>query len=89
MELVPDHERLYFWNVDHLMAMRFWILTTKGLTATAAGAGEMRDDIRGLLRWQEVATGARMNVLAAVLAAGALALLFGWRLVARRASAQR
>jgi hypothetical protein len=71
------------------MAMRFWILTTERLTATTAGCGEMGDDIRALLRWKEVAARSRMTVLAAALAAGALALLFGWGLVARRASAQR
>jgi hypothetical protein len=77
MELMFDHERLDLWNVDHLMAMRFWILTTERLTATAAGCGEMGDDIRALLRWKEGAARARMTVLAAALAAGALALLFG------------
>jgi hypothetical protein len=51
MELVFDHERLDLWNVDHLMAVRFWILTTERLTATAASAGEMGDDISALLRW--------------------------------------
>jgi hypothetical protein len=77
MELMFDHERLDHWNVDHLMAMWFWILTTKGLTATTAGSGEMGDDIRALLHWKEVEAHARMTVLAAVLAASALALLFG------------
>jgi len=51
MELVLDHERLDLWNIDHLMAVRFWILTTKSLTATAPRSGEMRDDIRALLCW--------------------------------------
>ncbi len=37
----------------------------------------MRDDIRALLRWEEVEAGARMPVLAAALAARALGLLFG------------
>jgi len=71
------------------MAARFWILTTERLTATATSAGDMGDDIRALLRWKEVAARARMTVLAAALATGALVLLFGRGLVARRASAQR
>jgi hypothetical protein len=80
MELMFDHERLDLWNVDHQMVMRFWILTTKVLTETAASAGEMGDDIRALLHWKEVAARARMTDMAAALAAGALALLFGWGL---------
>jgi hypothetical protein len=77
MQLMFDHERLDLWNVDHLMAVRFWILTTERLTATATSAGEMGDDIRALLHWKEVAARSRMTALAAALAAGALALLFG------------
>ncbi len=45
--------------------MWFWILTAERLTATAAGCGERRDDIRARLRWEEVAAGARMPALAA------------------------
>ncbi len=80
MKLVLDHEQLDACNVDHLMAVRFWILSTENLTATTARCGEMRADTRALLGSEEVAAGARMPVLAAALAARALGLLFGWGL---------
>ena len=89
MQLMLNHKRLDLWNVNHRMAMRFWIRTAECLTATAAGYGDMGDDFRALLRGEDVAVGARMPLLAGALAARALALLFPWGLVALRASAQR
>jgi hypothetical protein len=75
MQLMLNHKRLDLWNVDHLMAMRFWIHSAECLTATAAGGGNMGDDFRALLCGEEVAAGARMPLLPAALAARALALL--------------
>jgi hypothetical protein len=72
MQLVLSHKRLDLGDVDHLMAMRFWILTAGRLPATAAGAGEMGDDFRALLRGEEIPAGTRMAVLAATLAATAI-----------------
>jgi hypothetical protein len=89
MQLMLNHKRLDLWNVNHLMAMRFWIHTAECLTATAAGGGHMGDDFRALLSGEEVAAGARMPLLPAALAARALALLLAWGLAALRASAQR
>ena len=77
MQLVLNHKRLDLGDLDHLMAMRFSILTAERLPATAAGAGEMGDDLRSLLHGEEIAACARMAVLAAVLVATALAHLVG------------
>jgi len=44
MQLMLNHKRLDLWNVNHLMAMRFWIHTAECLTATAAGGGHIGDD---------------------------------------------
>jgi hypothetical protein len=73
MQLMLNHKRLDLWNVNHLMAMRFWIHTAECLTATAAGGGHMGDDFRALLRGEEVAAGARMPLLAWGLEASAIA----------------
>jgi len=89
VQLMLNHKLLDLGNVDHLMAMRFWIHTTQRFPATAAGAGVMGDDIRALLCGDELTARARMAVLAAALAAAALAFLLGWGLVGRRPSAQR
>ena len=77
VQLVLNHKRLDLGDLDHLMAMRFSILTAERLPATTAGAGEMGDDLRALLHGEEIAAGARMAVPAAALAATALALLVG------------
>jgi hypothetical protein len=46
VQLVINHTRLDLGDLDHLMAMRFWILTAGRLPATTAGAGKMGDDLR-------------------------------------------
>jgi hypothetical protein len=74
MQLMLDHKRSDLWDVDNLVAQRVWILPTESLAATAAGGGEMRDDLLALLRGEEIAAGARMPLLAASLTARALAL---------------
>jgi hypothetical protein len=89
MQLVLNHKRLNLWNVDHLMAMRFWILTAEYLTSTAAGGGEIGDDFRALLRRKQVAAGARMPLLPAALAARTLALFIPWGLETRAIARRR
>jgi hypothetical protein len=80
MQLVLNHKRLDLWNVDHLMAVRFWILSAVRLPAPATGTGQMGDNPRALLRGEEVAAGAGMPVLVAALEATALAFLVDWGL---------
>jgi hypothetical protein len=80
MQLMLDHKLSDLWDVDHLVAQRVWILTAESLTATAAGGGEMGNDLLALLRGEEITAGARMPVLAASLAARALALPLTLRL---------
>jgi hypothetical protein len=75
-----DHKRCDLGNIDHLVAMRVWILTAESFTATAAGGGNMGNDLLALLAREEVAAGSRMPFLATTLAAGGLALLFSRRL---------
>ncbi len=77
VQLVLNHKRLDLGDLDHLMAMRFSILTAERLPATTARCGEMGDDLRALLHGEKIPAGARMALLAAALAATALALLAG------------